>query len=97
MGKLSHFFLFKIWIWWSVRQEMKQRKGECKMLYEKEGTIQQDSILREDNSALHPFISQNTVKNVIVSLFQITRALFCFSSTIDENTDTVNLIEGLVL
>ena len=26
--------------------------------------------------------------------FKNTRALFCFSSTIDENTDTVHLIEG---
>ena len=25
-----------------------------------------------------------------------TRALICFSSTIDENTDTVHLIEGFV-
>ena len=29
--------------------------------------------------------------------FKNTSALFCFSSTIDENTDTVYLIEGFVL
>ena len=28
--------------------------------------------------------------------FENTRALFCFSSTIDENTDTAHLIEGFV-
>ena len=28
--------------------------------------------------------------------FKYTRALFCFSSTIDENTDTAHLIEGFV-
>ena len=28
--------------------------------------------------------------------FKNTSALFCFSSTIDENTDTVYLIEGFV-
>ena len=28
--------------------------------------------------------------------FKNTRSLFCFSSTIDENTDTVHLVEGLV-
>ena len=34
------------------------------------------------------------VKNVFP--FKITRALFCFSSTIDENTNTVHLIERFV-
>ena len=28
--------------------------------------------------------------------FKDTRALICFSSTIDENTETVHLIEGFV-
>ena len=28
--------------------------------------------------------------------FKNTRSLFCFSSAIDENTDTVHLVEGLV-
>ena len=28
--------------------------------------------------------------------FQNTRTLFCFSSTIDENTDIVHLIQGFV-
>ena len=49
--------------------------------------------MREDNSALHHFMYYNTVKNVIVSLFKNTRALFCFRLTIDENTGTVHLIE----
>ena len=64
---------------------MKWKTGECKVFYEEEGTIQQDRILREDNSALHPFVPYDT------------RDLFCFSSTIHENTDTVHLIEGFVL
>ena len=51
-----------------IGNEMEE--GKCKVLYEEEGTIQQNSILHEDNSALHPFISYNTVKNVIVSLFR---------------------------
>ena len=47
------------------------------------------SVLREDNSALHPFISYNTAKNVIVPLLKTL--VHCFSSAIDENTDTVDL------
>ena len=31
-----------------------------------------------------------------MSPFKNTHALFCFSSTIDKNTDTVHLIEGFV-
>ena len=65
--------------------------GEYKVLYEEKGTIQYDSIWREDNSALHLFISYNTVKNVILSLF---RTPVLYSDTI---ADTVHLIEGLVL
>ena len=53
--------------------------------------------LLEDNLAFHPFISHNTVKNVTVHpSFKINKALFCFSLTIDENTDIVHLIEGFV-
>ena len=41
-------------------------------------------------------ITKNSVKNVIAVLFKNTHVLFCFNSTIDENTDTVHLIEGFV-
>ena len=70
MEKNSHFFYFRIWIWCSVRQKMKWKTGECKDLCEEERTVQQDSILHDDNSAFHPFLSYNTVKNVIISLFR---------------------------
>ena len=40
------------------------RRWECKVLGEEEGTVWYDSILCELSSALHPFISYNTVKDV---------------------------------
>ena len=45
-------------------------RRKCKVLYEEDGTLEYDSILPEDNSALHPFLSYNTVKNVIWSLLE---------------------------
>ena len=44
-------------------------RRECKVLYEEKGTVcivfySMDSILRELSSALLPFISYNTVKDV---------------------------------
>ena len=51
---------------------MKWKTGECKVLYEEEGTMQLDSVFSKDNSALHPFISYNIVKSFIVSLFRTT-------------------------
>ena len=70
MGKLVAFSLFQDLdlVVSQIGNEMED--GESKFLSGEEGTVQQDSILREDNLALHPFMSQNT------------RALFCFSSTI---------------
>ena len=47
----------------------------------------------KNNLVLHPFISYNTVQDISS---KNTRALICFSSTIDENTDNVHLIEGFV-
>ena len=44
--------------------------------------------MRKLSTAPHPFISYNTMKDVH---FSKTDALICFSSTVDENTDTVNL------
>ena len=35
-------------------------------------------------------------KMILYIPFQNTRTLFCFSSTIDENTDIVHLIKGFV-
>ena len=44
-------------------------RRECKVLYEEEGTVciafcSMDRILRELSSALRPFISYNTVKDI---------------------------------
>ena len=72
------------------------KDGNVRILYEEEGTVQQDSIFRENNSELHPFISYNTLKLYYCIPFQNIGALICFSSTIDENPDTVHLIEEFV-
>ena len=45
--------------------------------------------MRELSLALYLFVSYDTVNDV-----QNSHALFCFSSTTDEHTDTVYLIEG---
>ena len=52
-------------------------------------------MLREDNSSSF-HILQHREKCYCIHCYS-TRALFCFSLTMDENNDTVHLIEGFVL
>ena len=68
-------------------------RQKCKLLHVEEGTV--STIAFCVNLAQLFILSYLTTPWKMFS-FKNTRALFCFSSTIDENTDTVHLIEGFV-
>ena len=68
-------------------------RQKCKLLHVEEGTV--STIAFCVNLAQLFILSYLTTRSKMF-LSKNTRALICFSSTIDENTDTVHLIEGFV-